>query len=835
MVGRGGELARLSELLDRTPVAVISGMGGVGKSTLALAYAQRWPGPACWVSVSPGASIAAVIGEVFRQLGVAHYDLDAGDAERLAEAAELLDRHRALVVLDDLHALPPDLRALVVAEAARGLGRGRLIATSRELVAGAREGQLGLEPLDRTAAAELCAGLVALFGPGLEFERAWSVSRGNPFLLRQAHIGAVREHNPLDEACASLTGVERVVAVALALSNAPVAHGVLAALAATPEAGDRAVHELARRLIAEASAERVYAMHALMREAVLRTVDPDEQRAVRARLIDALRAAPAASGREVAELARLLRAADRFAELAALLGDAGVMLVRDGADALVVRELEALPAAVMTPRLRLLHARTLCHRLHIRRAYELLAAISEGPDAGVASELLLGNVATWAGELAHAEAVLGALAAPPHDPSTRARAALGLAWVRINRGSWIDRGPQPGVPVLYGESLRLCDALLREQIADGSDAAHVILERIGPAPREPWARLLLPILVAPMLARAGELAEAERVAAWSESAFGEQRDRVEIRIARAIIAIETGQRIANLPVLRGSIRLFDRGSFFAGSAWTRTALARTLYQLGRRREAQAVVAELRAMCAERGTTAYAPGIEVAERQDPLHVRWLDPPSARPPASKPGAVVRDEVRAALRAVAVDRGARAELPSIAIPDAPDFALDRVCVAVARAVGARRHGQRRVAAQQLHRASAEASAGGVDAELVAMLYDALERPHDAGGGAITELVIDRERHEVRCGGRRLSLVARPALRTLLYAFADQPTGHLSHDDIAEALWQTLYDPARHANTLKSAVRRLRVVLGDLGVEILPEPGGYRLARRALASREI
>ncbi|HEY0191799.1 MAG TPA: hypothetical protein VGC42_11810, partial [Kofleriaceae bacterium] len=601
------------------------------------------------------------------------------------------------------------------------------------------------------------------------------------------------------------------LALALALASAPLPSRALVSLAATAEAGTRAIAALGQRLIAERPGEGDHAMHDLIREALLRTASEAERSAVRARLIIALRAELGRDRdavRHVPELARLLR--DRPAELAAVLDDTGVALVLAGADDLVRRELEALPPDAMTPRLRLLHARALCHGLQFRRAYELLAAAPTS-DAGA---LLLGNVATWAGELGHAEAVLAGVAASP-DPTQRSRAELGLAWVRINRGTW-----QPGstdAPALYAESLRLCDALLREQLADGAQAARVILGHAGPAPREPWARLLFPIMLAPMLARAGELDEAERAVAWLESAGGE-RDRAEIRIARAIIAIERGERIEPLAVLRATIRLFDRGSFFAGAAWVRTALARVLYQLGRRREAAAVIAELRARCAAHATVAYDVSIAVAEQQDPLDPAWLavgDPP----PAARRGDAIRHEVRAALAAIA---DGREDLPALAIPDGPDFALDRACLLVGGAALARRRGQRRVAAQLLQRAAGEAV--GVDPELVTALYAALDRPEVAAG----ELRIDRGHHTLWRGARTRSLAARPALRTMLYAFADERTGYLSHDALAAALWQTDYDPARHGSTLKSSVRRLRAVLGELGADILPEPGGYRLVTR-------
>ncbi len=833
MLGRAAELARLSDSLAHVPVAVIYGIGGLGKSTLARAFAERWDGTAVWVAAGARPAIAAITAEVFRQLGVARYDLDAGDAERVAALAEVLDRHRALLVIDDLHALTPDARQLLLAEAARQLRHARLIATSRELVAmtvgDVDRLHLRLEPLDRAATEDLCAELAAMFGTGHAPERVWEASHGNPFLIRQAHVGAADAYNPLDDAVASLAGPPRQLAVALAIAHAPLPHAVLAAVAPNADAG---LQVLVTRLIADRSAEQTYAMHALVREAVLRAVPDPERAEVRDRLIAALQAALPGDAliATTAELAHHLRAAARFAELAALLDTWGGKLSRTGADGFVLQELQELPAAVMTERLRVLRARTLCHWLQIRRAYELLSADRVG---SVPGQLVLGNIAIWAGAWPHAEAVFGPLAADASLPvDTRLRAAFGLAWLAVNRGTWnaeaADRLRGLGVPAFYLEALRLGDALLRGAELERLDDAQAIVEEFLPRLREPWVRLMLPLLLSLLLSRAGELDQAAQVITWSESMLTLQRDRLEIRNARVVVAVERGERVTHLGALRDFVRLFDRGGFFTGRAWSRTVLARVLYQLGRRREAAMVVDELRALGAAVGTTVYLPAIAAIEREDPLHPAWLAP-RRPPPHAKRGEAIRHQVQDVLRLAAAGSWQAVELPPLEVPDGPYFALDRACLALAGAVHARRRGQTRLAAQELRRAMTEAGAGEVDAELVPALSEALDRSAAPPPAAPDELVIDRAHHELSSAGRRVSLAARPVLRQLLYAFADRPDRRMSDDDIAELLWQTAYDPERHASTLKSNVRRLRDVMRELGAEILREDHAYRLAPRA------
>jgi DNA-binding response OmpR family regulator len=88
----------------------------------------------------------------------------------------------------------------------------------------------------------------------------------------------------------------------------------------------------------------------------------------------------------------------------------------------------------------------------------------------------------------------------------------------------------------------------------------------------------------------------------------------------------------------------------------------------------------------------------------------------------------------------------------------------------------------------------------------------------------VIDGVRHEIRIGARRISLRARPASRQLLYAFAAAPSQYLARDTIARVLWGIDYDPLRHESTLKSNIRRLRMLLAGFA-ELPSETGGYRI----------
>jgi DNA-binding SARP family transcriptional activator/tetratricopeptide (TPR) repeat protein len=116
--GRAAELALLSALLgrrtgDRTGpvVAVISGLGGIGKSALAVhaghLAAELFPDGQLYVNLASTSGDPAeptdVLAGLVRDLGVAAADVPAGEAERAARYRSQLAGREVLVVLDDAH------------------------------------------------------------------------------------------------------------------------------------------------------------------------------------------------------------------------------------------------------------------------------------------------------------------------------------------------------------------------------------------------------------------------------------------------------------------------------------------------------------------------------------------------------------------------------------------------------------------------------------------------------------------------------------------------------------------------------------------------------------
>jgi tetratricopeptide (TPR) repeat protein len=160
-VGRSAELDRLHDLVQQeTPVAIctIAGMGGVGKTELALQYAyqqrnrQTYPGSICWLQARQDLKIQLVL---FAQTHLelhppTDWDLDA----QLHWCWQRWGEGKTLLILDDVQAYT-NVESLAIP----GRSQFKVLMTTRSQF-GALVRELNLEVLSEAAALELLRSFV---------------------------------------------------------------------------------------------------------------------------------------------------------------------------------------------------------------------------------------------------------------------------------------------------------------------------------------------------------------------------------------------------------------------------------------------------------------------------------------------------------------------------------------------------------------------------------------------------------------------------------------------------------------------------------------------------
>ena len=199
-VGRGRELGWLEGVVTgegsggaTTPVAVVDGPAGVGKSALVLQLAHRlldhFPDGQLYVDLRgtgpEGRTVSAVdaLGQLLGSLGVDGARMPPGLAARAALYRSLLHGRKMLVVLDDAHS-PDQLRPLIPR------GSSCVLATSRQRFSGlaARDGAhlVTIGPLHEEESARLLTDLSGgrLRGQGPVTARLVAQCGGLPLALR---------------------------------------------------------------------------------------------------------------------------------------------------------------------------------------------------------------------------------------------------------------------------------------------------------------------------------------------------------------------------------------------------------------------------------------------------------------------------------------------------------------------------------------------------------------------------------------------------------------------------------------------------------------------------
>ncbi len=146
-VGREAALRRLSETLDGgARLVTLLGMGGIGKTRLALRYARGWlgdyPGGAWFCDLSPATTADGVLHSVAQGL-----DVPLGKADPVWQIGEAISgRGRCLVVLDNFEQVASHAEATLGAWMQRA-PQAEFIVTSREVLGIAGENVFTVDAL----------------------------------------------------------------------------------------------------------------------------------------------------------------------------------------------------------------------------------------------------------------------------------------------------------------------------------------------------------------------------------------------------------------------------------------------------------------------------------------------------------------------------------------------------------------------------------------------------------------------------------------------------------------------------------------------------------------
>lgn len=159
--GRTEERATTADRLAAARLVTLVGLGGMGKSRLAVHVAEslapRFPGGVGYVALSAAPSIEAVLAELARAVGKRVSPEAKTKASVEAVTKLLAARGPMLLVVDGADAVAGDVRPManLVSALLDGARELRILATSRQVVGVRGEEKLVVEPLDDASATAL--------------------------------------------------------------------------------------------------------------------------------------------------------------------------------------------------------------------------------------------------------------------------------------------------------------------------------------------------------------------------------------------------------------------------------------------------------------------------------------------------------------------------------------------------------------------------------------------------------------------------------------------------------------------------------------------------------
>ncbi len=628
--GREAELERVESAFGQVKLAFIDGVAGVGKTTLALALAERWNQTVVFCRAAEE-TLEALIDDARLSLGPPQRPEPADNPSRILDLVRRLEEQSALLIVDDAHLLGAEACADLGNELALRLDRARAIFTSRQRwsksVRSPEHMELHLEGLGPGAARRLWSGLDELYGTTDGFDAALDRSRGNPLFLRQAHAGPLADEDPLTRAVADLPPSARRLGVSLALAGQPLPSDVLQSVLGSE--GPGALRTLVLSLIVEVDGKKSVRLHDLFREALERSSNEGEIRELRSQLARAVMGSALEPRIRLREVTRQLGALARYAELEEFLlkqvGDA----VRKGATGELLRCMDRVAASDRSMALRIERARCIGRHYDQRLAFAELRKLllESGPEPPPELRYALAEAAYDSCRAAEVLATLEPLIRERRvseelylDSLARYTAALTL----VGRG-------EEGRAILAEEEKRTTEPAVRARLALHLAMLHNADEEYAEA-AQTLARtrslidenaieenaIYVPLTLAVIFARAGRFDESDALLTRIDldASFEDESAQEFVTASRASIRFERGDRMGALEdrivAQRRNEALGNVHYDLTNAVWH----SRLLFALGRAKQADALLCRAIEQAKELGCLGMVARLERSRQHDP---------------------------------------------------------------------------------------------------------------------------------------------------------------------------------------------------------------------------
>ncbi len=454
--GRRAELDRVIAHIDRDILFFIYGVGGIGKTEFAYQLIREVRSRPRWadatpvlVDVRPGASASRTLAQLLAAVGSAPAPRrgqpteQAHLSEQLALLARRLDARPYLLVIDDVHNLPPGSVAEALGYLARRVQGSRLLVASRQELPLAPDAPppvvTTLGPLDREAAEQMMAALAErLQLPRPEPAAMMRTSHGSPFHIHRM----LGRHGPdlgsLDASLMELTPAARRVLLAASIAQQRPSVDMLRGTWSDSVSLDDALRELGQKFLLDLE-HRQLVVHDLIREALLGRIAPDELAAAHTDAAELCLAELHGAARPplllVVDAANHYIAAGRDVEAWRLIERWQSPLAAAGSEHLLQEPLERLRVTLPARQVAidLLIARCLVRASLFEDAGRVLARVSDRrSDAEEARYCVLaGEIAQQTGDIARAEVLFERAVERAPDPDARFQARLRTAGAAI--------------------------------------------------------------------------------------------------------------------------------------------------------------------------------------------------------------------------------------------------------------------------------------------------------------------------------------------------------------------------------------------------------------------